>query len=119
MVMGGELPPIAAPCGKRAAMRGKRRTHSGHANEQVEVLRSEDDAAHFALPDLAKKIGLAQHHRICRHGFLRLVQSTLMPANLMTFAHLSVSDATNAPNSFGDIGIGVPPMSTSLSLRFA
>lgn len=43
-------------------------------------------------------------------------QSTLMPANLITFAHFSVSDSMNAPNSRGDIGIGVPPKPTSCTL---
>ena len=39
-------------------------------------------------------------------------QPGLAPENLTTFAHFSVSPATNFPNSLGESGCGVPPRST-------
>src|SRR5262245_24579797 len=42
--------------------------------------------------------------------------SGLMPANLITLAHFSVSSAMNFPNSGGVIGIGTPPRSASRAL---
>jgi hypothetical protein len=38
-------------------------------------------------------------------------------ANFTTFAHFSVSSATSLPNSADDIGIGMPPRSTSFAWR--
>src|SRR5262245_9901145 len=37
--------------------------------------------------------------------------SALMPENLITLAHFSVSSAVNLPNSAGVIGMGTPPSS--------
>src|SRR5262245_21642116 len=44
--------------------------------------------------------------------------SGLMPANLITLAHFSVSAAMNFPNSGGVIGIGTPPRSAIRALSF-
>src|SRR5262245_2969770 len=44
------------------------------------------------------------------------VHSGLMPANLITLAHFSVSFAMNFPKSAGVIGIGTPPRSASRAL---
>src|SRR5262245_30867881 len=44
----------------------------------------------------------------------RTGQSGLMPANLTTFAHLSVSSDMNFPKSADAIGIGSAPKATSL-----
>jgi len=45
-------------------------------------------------------------------------QSALMPANLITLPHLSVSSAISRPKSAGLIGIGVPPKSSSRAFIF-
>src|SRR5882724_8741540 len=42
--------------------------------------------------------------------------SGLMPANLTTLLHFSVSSAMNLPKSAGDPGITVPPSSASRAL---
>src|SRR5262245_23458243 len=44
--------------------------------------------------------------------------SDLMPANLITLAHFSVSSAMNSVKSAGVIGIGVPPRSASRAFIF-
>src|SRR5262245_24241214 len=46
------------------------------------------------------------------------VQSALMPANLTTLPHFSVSLAISRPKSAGVIGIGVPPKSSSRAFIF-
>src|SRR4029077_16987797 len=43
--------------------------------------------------------------------------STLMPANLITFAHFSVSAAISLPNSDGPITIGSAPKAASRASR--
>src|SRR5712692_5335130 len=48
----------------------------------------------------------------------RLRHSTLVPDNLMTFSHFSVSDRTNVQNSSGLAAIGVAPSSASRDLIF-
>src|SRR5262249_4725043 len=57
-------------------------------------------------------------HRTGDYGTSRRDHSGLMPANLITLAHFSVSSAMNFPNSGGVIRIGTPPRSASRALSF-
>src|SRR5262249_7880587 len=53
-----------------------------------------------------------RYSRNGRYGMCsRADHSGLMPANLITLAHFSVSFAMNFPKSAGVIGIGTPPRS--------
>src|SRR5215510_14981529 len=49
---------------------------------------------------------------------VRRVHSGLMPANLTTLAHFSVSAATKLPKSEGEPAITVPPRSASRALSW-
>jgi len=56
VVTGGDLPTLAAACGKRAAMRGQGFNQSGHANEQAGNLRATDDVGHLHSPIWPKRL---------------------------------------------------------------
>jgi len=64
--------------------------------------------------------GYCRHSPNGRYGMCsRADHSGLMPANLITLAHFSVSFEMNFPKSAGVIGIGTPPRSVSRCLILA
>src|SRR5437016_3577295 len=63
--------------------------------------------------------GVFAHRNLWNIGrFSRLSQSALMPANLITLPHFSVSSAMSLPKSAGEPASTAPPTSASRAFSF-
>src|SRR5262249_45288530 len=91
---------------------------TGHPASSYQMVTCWSDGQLFRPPRCRYRVGA-----ISRNGPYGTLapyppQSALMPANLITLPHLSVSLAISRPKSAGVIGIGVPPKSSSRAFIF-
>src|SRR5262249_50785534 len=118
-------PPAVNPTTMRIVRVGKSCAEAGTDTAMRAPPASRQQAAFTAL-DIIRGMTRTPRMDLPHGGYegagadgIAVCQSALVPANLTTLAHFSVSPAMSAANSAGEPGSSVPPCSDSRSIVLA